>query len=103
MTRRSLDDWKNLVQEQITSGLSVPKFCAQHKLSATYFYGRKSQLLHNSSNTKFIQASITQQCTTYAQDQQPATFTIKLSKAELSLPGDTSARFLSELLKGLAS
>lgn len=42
MTRRTLDDWKLLIDKQLASGMSVPKFCQQHQLNEKYFYGRKS-------------------------------------------------------------
>lgn len=31
MSRKTSDDWKNIVEQQITSGLSVSKFCQQHQ------------------------------------------------------------------------
>ena len=40
MQRRTLDDWKKLVDKQIASGLSVPKFCQEHQLNPKYFYAR---------------------------------------------------------------
>jgi len=42
MSRKNSDEWKKLVEQQVISGLSVPKFCAQHQLSAKYFYARKA-------------------------------------------------------------
>ena len=103
MTRRTLDDWKVLIDKQIASGMSVPKFCQQHQLNPKYFYGRKS-IIHNAEpQTDFIQAHVISQQTTLVSEHLSAAFILKTSAGELSLPGTTSALFLVALLNGLAS
>ena len=86
----------------LASGLSVPQFCEQHKLSSKYFYGRKSLFKQSKTQANFIQARVINPQTALIHEQQPL-INIKTSAAELSLPGDTSAQFLVELLQGLAS
>lgn len=103
MSRKTFDDWKSLVEKQIASGLSVPQFCRQHNLNPKYFYSRKSKVVSASNNAGFIQAKvITKQPTLLATTAEQS---IKLVTAsgELSLPCDTSAQFIVELLHGLAS
>ena len=102
MARRTPNDWKILVEKQISSGLSVPQFCEQHKLSSNYFYGRKSLFKQTTTQANFVQATVINQQTELIHEQQ-SLINIKTSVAELSLPGDTSAQFLVELLSGLAS
>lgn len=102
MARRTPNDWKLLVEKQIASGLSVPQFCDQHKLSSKYFYGRKSLFKQTTTQTNFVQASVINQQTELIDEPQPL-IKINTSAAQLSLPRDTSAQFLAELLRGLAS
>ncbi|WP_085283339.1 IS66 family insertion sequence element accessory protein TnpA [Colwellia chukchiensis] len=102
MQRRTLDDWKSLVDKQIASGLSVPKFCQQHQLNPKYFYGRKATIVKNESQTGFMQAHVVTQHTMMVSEHQKANFSLTTSAGELSLPGTTSAPFLIELLNGLA-
>ena len=45
MQRRTLDDWKNLVDKQIASGLSVLEFCQQHQLNPKYESNRACRRL----------------------------------------------------------
>ena len=100
MSRRTFEDWKKLVEEQIASELSVPLFCHQHQLNPNYFYSRKSMVCKESNNAGFIQAQvITQQTQVITNSEQ----SIKLSVVvgELSLPVSTSATFIAELLNGL--
>ena len=59
MSRKTFDKWKILVEQQITSGLSVPKFCEQHQLSAKYFYARKAIIAKDNNRTGFIPVSYT--------------------------------------------
>ena len=101
MARRTPDDWKRLIAKQVSSGLSVPQFCEQHKLSSKYFYGRKS-LFKQTTQANFVQATVINQQTQLIHNQHPL-INIKTSAAQLSLPSDTSAQFLVELLRGLAS
>lgn len=54
MSRKTSDEWKSIVEQQITSGLSVPKFCDQHQLSAKYFYARKAIIAKNNNSASSI-------------------------------------------------
>lgn len=103
MTRKTFDDWKILVEKQIASGLTVPQFCHRHNLSAKYFYARKSKVLNASNNAGFIQAHVMTNQTTLLTTETKQTIKLHTSSGELSLPGDTSAQFIIELLNGLAS
>ncbi len=103
MTRKTFDDWKILVEKQIASGLSVPQFCHQHNLNPKYFYARKSKVVHATDNMGFIQAQVTTQQTTRLDTLPLQNITLITSSGKLSLPRDTSAHFIVELLNGIAS
>lgn len=101
MSRKTSDEWKNLVKQQITSGLSVPKFCDQHQLSAKYFYARKAIIAKDNNSTGFIQAQISTKQTTIISQQVEYPIKLNLPVGELSFPHDTSPAFIAELLNGL--
>jgi hypothetical protein len=101
MSRKTYHEWKTLVDQQITSGLSVLKFCEQHQLSAKYFYARKAIIAKDNISTGFIQAKVvTQQTTVFAQQVQHP-IKLSLPVGELSFPHGTASSFIAALLNGL--
>lgn len=103
MTRRTFDDWKNLVEKQIVSGISVPQFCDKHNLNPTYFYARKSQVVKVRDNASFIQAHVTTKQPTVITTIPEPCMILSTSAGKLSLPASTSAQFIVELINGLTS
>ena len=103
MTRKTFDDWKALVEKQIASGLSVPQFCHQHNLNPKYFYARKSKVINASEYAGFIQAQVIRESSTLLTTKAEQNIKFITATGELSLPRDTSAQFIVELLNGLAS
>jgi hypothetical protein len=103
MTRKTFDDWKSLVEKQIASDLSVPQFCSRHNLNPKYFYSRKSKVVSASNNAGFIQAKVITKQTTRLETKPVQNIKLVTDSGELSLPRDTSAQFIVELLHGLAS
>ena len=59
MTRRSKQDWQDLVEEQAGSGLSAADFCRNKSLNAKYFSLRKSQLSKQSLSA-FVPVKLSQ-------------------------------------------
>jgi len=101
MSRKTSDEWKILVDQQIASGLSVPKFCEQYLLSAKYFYARKAIIAKENSSTGFIQAKVVTQQTTVIAHQGQSSIKLSLPVGELSFPHETSPAFIAALLNGL--
>jgi hypothetical protein len=98
MSRKTSDEWKTTVDQQIIRGLSVPKFCEQHQLSAKYFYARKAIIAKDNISTGFIQAKVvTQQTTVIAQHVQHP-IKLSLPVGELSFPHGTASSFIAALL-----
>jgi hypothetical protein len=73
MTRKTFEDWKNLVEKQIASGLSVPQFCKRHNLNPKYFYSRKSKVISASEKAGFIQAQVITKQASYWPPKQSKT------------------------------
>lgn len=103
MSRKTLDDWKILVEKQNTSGLSVVQFCQQHNLNPKYFYSRKSLISKTASTTGFVQAQVITEKTSQITIANNTTIKLNTSVGELSLPNNTSAEFIIDILNGLAS
>ncbi|MFT4747189.1 MAG: putative transposase [Congregibacter sp.] len=93
---RSQKQWKIIIDDQQTSGLTIIDYCQQQQLSTSSFYAIKKKLGLTSGN--FVRAKITQQVEILeAQDL----IMVTLGKASVSLPSTTSATYLSQLLRAL--
>lgn len=103
MSRKTFDDWKVLVEKQVTSGLTVPKFCHQHNLNPKYFYSRKSMVYKERDTTGFIQAQIITEKTTQVTSTVESSIKLNTAAGVLSLPSNTSPTFIVAIIKGLAS
>ena len=91
---RSKEQWKTIIEDQQSSGLTIIDYCQQYQLSTTSFYGVRKKLGLSSSN--FVRAKITQQVEIV--EAQPS-ITLTVGKANVSLPATTSATYLSQLLR----
>ena len=103
MSRKTFDDWRVLVEKQVTSGLTVPKFCHQHNLNPKYFYSRKSMVYKELDTTGFIQAQIITEKTTQVTSTVESSIKLNTAAGVLSLPSNTSPTFIVAIIKGLAS
>ncbi len=93
MTRRSQEDWRQLVAEQQSSGLTAADFCRDRNINDKYFSLRKKKLKPPSKEVPaFIKASVS-----------PASSTgpsLHINGAELRL-GDASPTWVATLLREL--
>ncbi|MFK3866068.1 IS66 family insertion sequence element accessory protein TnpA [Pseudoalteromonas rhizosphaerae] len=51
---RSLEQWRNIIEEQQACYLTIAEFCQQHALSKTSFYAARSKLIAASGS--FVRA-----------------------------------------------
>ncbi|NMM39470.1 IS66 family insertion sequence element accessory protein TnpA [Pseudoalteromonas arctica] len=93
---RSLEQWRNIIEEQQASDLTITEFCQQHALSKTTFYAARSKL--NESSGSFVRAKVTQHVDV-TEPQQP--ITLSINKVKVSLPPTTPASYLGQLLREL--
>lgn len=54
MNRKTLDDWRHLIEQQKTSGLSIAAFCKANKLSTSNFYKYRAKLQETEQTPKLI-------------------------------------------------
>lgn len=100
MTKRTKDDWRELIEQQIASNLSVAEFCKQHSLAQTYFYKRKSdlkKLAKKPQASSFIKVS-----KPLVNDYQNVSIKVQHKQSQLSLPVSVSPSWLAEFIKALA-
>ena len=93
---RSQEQWQTIIEDQQTSGLTILDYCQQQQLSTSSFYAVRKKSSLSSGN--FVRAKITQQVE-FIEEQ---TFiTVRVGKANISLPASTSVTYLSLLLREL--
>ena len=59
---RSQEQWKTIIDDQQTSGLTIIDYCQQEQISTSNFYAVKKKLGLSSGN--FVRAKISQQVET---------------------------------------
>ena len=94
---RSLELWRNIIEEQQASDLTITEFCQQHALSKTSFYAARSKL--NASSGSFVRAKVNKHVAPTEQ-QQP--IILAIGNVKISLPPTLPVTYLSQLLRELA-
>jgi len=90
MSRRTQKEWRDLIAQQQSSGVSAAQFCRERSINPKYFSTRKKQLA--SSTNSFVQI---------APSMVPnaiGTAPVKLRIIELDVPRDALLESLSVLL-----
>lgn len=98
MTTRTLEQWKEIIEQQKASDLTIIDFCEQNDINLKTFYNRRAKLGLSPEKAKpaFIKAkSVT--------INKSAGLSLTLGDATLSLPRDTSPQWIAELLKAMAA
>tara|TARA_R110001583_G_scaffold157548_1_gene309479 strand:- start:2037 stop:2336 length:300 start_codon:yes stop_codon:yes gene_type:complete len=94
---RNETQWKTLIQNQQTSGLTISDYCQQHHLPTSSFYAFKKKL--GLTSNSFVRAKMLQQIE-IIESEQPSII-LSVGHANLSLPATTSATYLAQLLREL--
>jgi hypothetical protein len=111
MIRRTLAQWKIIIDEQQTSGLNAVKYCDQNQLNYKTFSARKSvikkhagatpqlpgflQLVSAASHNKSAKAAVTMPC-----EEHP--FELLCGNSMLKLPATTCPKWLGTMLRELS-
>lgn len=94
MTRRTLDDWTKLIEQQAQSGLSILAFCRQHQIPTSNFYKNRHKIEHLNQTSVFVKAKVTTQ-------SAQATIHLAFGDTRLTLPQHCEPTWLAELIKAL--
>ena len=97
MTRRTPAQWKALIQEQQSSGLTQAQFCKGHNLCPRYFSLRKRQLATVAkATTAFVKVQ-----SVAAPNHSPA-LTLRAGAVELIFHQPVAPDYLLSLIKSLS-
>jgi len=94
---RSLEQWRNIIEEQQASDLTITDYCQQHVLSKTSFYAARSKL--NESSGSFVRAKVAKHVDV---TEHQLSITLEVGKVNVSLPPTTPASYLGQLLREFA-
>jgi len=94
---RSLEQWRNIIEEQQASDLTITEFCQQRALSKTSFYAARSKL--NTESSRFVRAKVTKHV---APTEQQLPIMLTIGSVKISFPPTMPVAYLSQLLRELA-
>ncbi|MCL1127732.1 IS66 family insertion sequence element accessory protein TnpA [Shewanella surugensis] len=97
MTKRSHEEWIELIAQQSESGLTIGDFCRQHKVSTSTFYARKANKPKQQAGSPFVQASLAASSETAPQHSICLQHQTGLWTFPCALP----ASYLLEIIAGL--
>jgi hypothetical protein len=94
MTRRTLDDWAQLIEQQAQSDLSILAFCKQHHIPTSNFYKYRHKIEHINATSVFVKTKVI---------AKPVATSIHLAFGDtrLTLPQHCEPTWLAELIKAL--
>ena len=97
MVRRSKSEWFELFEAHEQSGLTAAEFCRQHQLCAKYFSLRKQQLGWPTKPANALLPVVIES----EKVRVPDSLRLTLGDIALSIPGDVSPAWVSQLIKAL--
>ena len=97
MTKRTLHEWQQLIEQQQNSELSIVAFCKENQLPTSNFYKYRARLQGQKPEPKFIKANSMIKPTVHS------TITLTFGQAQLTLPLDCEPQWLASLIKALQS
>lgn len=97
MKRRTLDDWRQLIEQQQASNLPIVVFCKQHKLTTSNFYKYRTKLQINKPEPMLIKVK------SVTVPQVNNTITLTHGKSQLTLPTSCEPQWLANVVKALQS
>lgn len=98
MKHRTREEWRELISQQQSSGLSIVDFCNSLKVSTSSFYKFRGQLQQQDKPPRFIKASKS------ASDEtiQPS-ISFTLGEVSLSFSSTCEPAWLASFVKALQS
>lgn len=97
MKRKTLDDWKQLIEEQQKSGLSIVAFCRENKLPTSNFYKYRGQLQAQDRVPVFVKA------TPPVRNSANCTITLLYGPVQLKLSTACEPAWIADVEKALQS
>ena len=99
-TSRTPQQWRELIEAQPASGLTVIDYCKEHGFSTNSFYNHRAKLSSPLSGSgQLIKAKVTRQVDVICHQALPITLTC--GQVTLSLPAGVTPDYVIELVRGL--
>lgn len=101
MSKRSKQQWRELIVQFEQSGLSQAQFCQQLNINAKYFslrFRQRQVELQQASNSDFIAVQHIK-----PQTSTPHNLKLSISQVQLELPSDVSPQWLGTLMRELVA
>lgn len=83
--RRSPEQWQHHINAQLSSGLSIKRYCQKHQLTPSSFYLWRSRLAEGIN--AMPETSTTEDWLPISLDKNNASFTQRATNITLALPG----------------
>lgn len=96
MKRRTLADWKRIIERQGESGQPISVFCKDNNLSTSNFYKYRNKLVPNKTSVPFVKAELI--------NTKPLTLTqmlLTIGEVKLTMNDNCSPSWLADLIKAL--
>ncbi|MFT7660979.1 MAG: hypothetical protein ACI89S_002100 [Gammaproteobacteria bacterium] len=103
MARRSKAQWRELIADQQSSGLSAVAYCTEHGSNPKYFSARKSKLRSSASNFVRVTPSPHHILSPNAQHSKVLTKQPRIRVIDIELGGALDVRALSLMLDQVLS
>ena len=99
--KRKPEEWRELINKQQQSGLTISTFCRENNVSTSCFYAYRAQLTQ-AAKPEFIQAVTAPEPQT---STAPTTLTITLvtQAGDLIFPAQIPPNIIVDVIKGLHS
>jgi len=95
MGRKSLTDWKAIVEQQLSSGLIAAEFCRQNNLNQKYFSQYKCKF------KKVSPAFIKVEPKAHAESAQSEAFTLICNGVSFQCSNTADTKFIAQILREL--
>lgn len=96
MKHKTLEEWRELIAQQQSSGLSIVDFCKKFRLSTSSFYKFRGQLQQQDNSPLFLKASKP----TINNNIQPS-ISVRLGEVSLSFSTPCEPVWLAGFVKAL--
>ena len=102
--RRTQDQWQQLIDEQMQSGMSAAEFCRKRRLNAKYFSLRKSKSATRQNSTElpsgFIRVNTTNEPN--SSPYETALVQVYHGQTRLTFPAQCPAAWVADFVKALS-
>lgn len=96
MKRRTLADWKRILERQAESGQPISVFCKENNLPTSNFYKYRNKLAPNKTSAPFVKTTLI--------NTKPLTLTqvlLTVGEVKLTINDNCSPNWLAQLIKAL--